>query len=102
MGSDSVLCISGQDPTVSKLDSSTAWTSQLAEEEWPLQGLTAAQGSSWGRQELAMAKWRHDQQGWDEEELGFRPRLGTVGSAPIHNPTSSARDTHTGTSCSCC
>lgn len=33
MGSDSLLCTSGTDPTVSKLDSSTPGTSQLAEEE---------------------------------------------------------------------
>lgn len=33
MGFDSLLCTSGKDPTVSKLDSSPPWTSQLAEEE---------------------------------------------------------------------
>lgn len=33
MGSDSLLCTSGKDPAVPKLDSSTPWTSQLPEEE---------------------------------------------------------------------
>ena len=49
-------------------------TSQLAaEEEQPHQGLTATQASSWGRQELVIAKWKQDQQRWDEERLGLAP-----------------------------
>lgn len=47
-----------------------------------------------------MAKWKHNQQGWDEEELGFTPLLDTVGSAPIHKPMISARDAHPAASCS--
>lgn len=49
-----------------------------------------------------LAKWKHGQQGWDEEELGLTPLQDAVGSAPIHKPTSSARDAHTGTSCCPC